>query len=157
MPSAFKPQVGVFWFVAPGTAPSPRLVSLLSPIDVAAAGRDLVATPYGHLAAWQQLQASDESLVPYAYDHFPRGRLEYFGPTRRWIFSLDRQLKRSRFISLLVLAAGLPPGHVTAQVDLAYTSAVAIREPKLTASDADIGIRYFAYLDQNAPLAGASD
>jgi hypothetical protein len=121
-------KISVFWFVETGGYPT-RVVSILWPFKVDNDDWDLKAVPYGHERAWPEVQKLDRTLASYSFDHFPRGRLEFYPPTRRWLLSIDEQLNRSAFIDLLVEEWDLPEGHLTVKVDPSYTSAVSINEP----------------------------
>jgi hypothetical protein len=126
--NVFVPRIGVFWFVATDTSLS-RLVSLTWPFNIDAEGADLRTVPYDHMRAWPEVQRLDQSLVGFEYDHFPRGRLEFFPPGRRWLLGIDAKLDRSSFTINLIVYWRLPPGHLTITVDPAYTSAVSVPDP----------------------------
>lgn len=122
-------KIGLFWFVATGE-PSCRLASLRWPFDIEAYLSGLQSPPYDHKTAWAEVQRLDDSLAAYSFDQFPCGRLEYYPPARRWIFSVDQKLNQTSFISYMVIKWELPPGRVTIKTDPAYASLVSIREPQ---------------------------
>jgi hypothetical protein len=122
------PRIGVFWFVSTDTALS-RLVSLTWPADIDAERAELRAVPYDHMRAWPEVQRLDKTLANYEFDHFPRGRLEFYPPMRRWLLAIDAKLDRSSFAIHLITFWRLPPGHLTVTVDPAYTSAVSVPDP----------------------------
>src|SRR4051794_23490003 len=101
MGSPFNPKTGVFWFVATDPSAPSRMVSVLSPFNIDFAGRDLVASPHDHAVVWPRVQSLDPSLKNHDFEYFPRGRLEFSGPTRRWIVTIDSKLNRVAFIAYL--------------------------------------------------------
>lgn len=141
--SGFSPKVGVFWFVAPNGSAS-RLISVLSPFDINAVGLDFAKAPHDHEASWPEVRDSSPELAGYDFDYFPRGRLDYFAPGRRWIFSVDPKLKRNTFIACLVSNWCLPPGHVTVKGEDAYASRASVGEPYVDAGDMQTLRGYFS-------------
>jgi hypothetical protein len=127
---ASKPwKIGLFWFVATNRH-SCWLASLRSPIDIEGFRSALRCSPYDHKSAWTVVLQLNPSLAAYSFDHFPRGRLEYYPPARRWIFSVDQKLNRRSFVSYMAINWKLPPGHVTVKTELAYASLASVREPR---------------------------
>lgn len=123
----WSPKLAVFWFVSSEENRS-RLVSLRWPFDINNA-RALQCIPYGHEPAWADVQRADTTLSGHPFDFFPRGRLEYFPPTRRWIFSVDPLLEAGCFIKYLVNNWELPMGHVTVEVEPSYCSSMPVQRP----------------------------
>jgi len=121
-------KVGLFWFVATGERSS-RLASLRWPFDVEARVRGLQSPPYNHKSAWSEVKRLDRSLTAYSFDHFPRGRLEYFPPSRRWLLTVDEKLKADVFINNLVLRWELPRGHLTINAGECYCSSASVPDP----------------------------
>jgi hypothetical protein len=121
-------KVGLFWFVATSKLSS-RLASLRWPFDVDAHELGLQSPPYDHQSAWTEVQRLDRTLAGYTFDHFPRGRLEYYPPARRWLVTVDEKLKAYAFVDHVVRHWELPRGHLTVKVDESYSSSVSIPDP----------------------------
>jgi hypothetical protein len=124
----YDPRIGVFWFVSTDHTSS-RLLSLTWPFNLDDENSGLRAAPYDHKTAWPEVQRLDRMLRNYDFDYFPRGRLEFYPPMRRWLLSVDPKLNRSSFVTYIVAKWSLPIGHLTVKVEPAYSSAVSICDP----------------------------
>jgi hypothetical protein len=82
-----------------------------------------------HADAWSEVQRLDASLKHYEFDYFPRGRLDFFRPGRRWLLSLDSKLQQETFVAYIVIQWNIPPGHVTVKVAHNYQSTACIGPP----------------------------
>jgi len=122
-----EPKVALFWFV-PDEAEGSRLVCVRWLLDCDER-LQLQCAPCCHLEAWHHITALDRSLEEYSHEFFPRGRLEFYPPTRRWIFSIDTQLARGDFVEYLTDTWLLPRGHLTVIDDPDYRSAIVMRSP----------------------------
>ena len=118
---SLSPRLAAFC-VCSSTETQSRLVSIRWPVDINA-GREQKFIPLGHDRAWIDAQKLDRTLTSYPFDYFPRGRLEYFPPMRRWSFSVDPLLEASCFMIDLVETWKLPKGHVTVEREMPATGA----------------------------------
>jgi len=88
-----------------------------------------MAVSQTHSEVWPQIQRIDQSLAAYPFDYFPRGRLVFFDPGRRWLLFLDSKLNRGTFVAHLMMKWGFGAGHLTVQSDAAYTSTARVGDP----------------------------
>jgi hypothetical protein len=96
-----QPRLGLFWFIAKDRNAS-RFAALSKPlIEVPEIGDfQMLSESYAH--AWSEVQRIDSSLKQYEFDYFPRGRVDFFRPGRRWILSLDSKLQQGAFVAFIV-------------------------------------------------------
>jgi hypothetical protein len=127
-PKSNKPRVGVFLFIAKNRNPS-RFACFTSKLEIIPEFKGIKAIPQTHAQAWLEIQRIDQSLSSYAYDYFPRGRLEFFVPGRRWLLFLDPELNRGAFVAYLVVKWQLNSGHLTVKTDTAYASKACVGSP----------------------------
>ena len=93
------------------------------------ADRAVVGATDQEAAVTAEIQRIDQSLSSHAYDYFPRGRLEFFVPGRRWLLFLDPKLNRGAFVAYLVVKWQLNSGHLTVKTDTAYASKTCVGSP----------------------------
>jgi hypothetical protein len=120
--------VGVFWFIAKDRKRS-RLACFTRKIENISEFNGLKAIPQTHAEAWLEVQRIDQSLASYAYDYFPRGRLDFFVPGRRWLLFIDPKLNRGAFVAHLVVHWWLNAGHLTVYNEFSYTSEACVGAP----------------------------
>lgn len=113
------PRLGLFWSLSPTGAPF-RLATFLRPFDAVTEVNGLKSVVERHEDIWPQVQRLDPSLAPYAFDHFPRGRLDYFSPGRRWLLRVDPALKGASFVGHLAHRWKLDAGHLTVESNRPY-------------------------------------
>jgi hypothetical protein len=123
-----QPRLGLFWFIAKGRNASrfaafSQLLNNVPEID------DFRKINENHFDAWSVVQRLDSSLSPYEFDYFPRGRVDFFRPGRRWLLSLDPKLRRGAFVAYIVLQWGIPPRHLTVNIDRDYQSRAHVGPP----------------------------
>ena len=124
-----EPRIGLFWFVGDSNAPS-RLVTVSSPRETLA-GYPLLTIGQTHEDAWPEIQRLDRTLAGYTFDHFPRGRLDFYEPGRRWLFFIDDALRNKKFVARVMSCWNIiEDGHITVQVEPDYRSAAQIRLPE---------------------------
>ena len=139
--------VGVFWLVDAGDGQG-RLVSHRTEIDPETC-QPAEAFLFDHQAVWAQVQAEEASLRSFAFDHFPRGAVDFQRLGRRWLLALDAKLSNSRFIAHLVVQWHLPAGHVSVRAGAYASVADAAGIP--VSSDPSYEIKaasYFGYVDR---------
>jgi hypothetical protein len=115
------PRLGLFWFIAKDRNMS-RFAAFSRPLAEVAENKNFQRLAEEHPEAWVEVQRLDPSLKQYAFDYFPRGRVDFFRPARRWLLSLDPKLQREEFVAHLLLQWGIPHGHSTVKVDRNYQS-----------------------------------
>ena len=120
------PAVGIFWQV------SGVLVIDRSTLDEAEPYADCLTHAAGHYERWQEWQALGvarltalgfpERIAWTEYDQWPRGRIVYQTPTRRFMLYADRRLQQPTIIDALKTAFGLNDAKVkvTVRSDLHY-------------------------------------
>ena len=118
------PAVGIFWRV------SDVLVIDRSPLDEAEPYGDCMTHPVGHYERWQEWQALGAaqlvalgfpaSILSSEYDEWPRGRIVYEAPSRKYVLYADRRLHKSGIIEALKTAFGLDQAMVTVRTDAHY-------------------------------------
>lgn len=119
-----QPAVGIFWRVA-GV-----LVVDRSTLDNAEPYGDCMTHAAGHYDRWQEWQAlggAGRALAGYPdriasteYDEWPRGRIVYETPARRFILYADRRLQQPAIIDALKTAFGLHQAEVIVRGDSHY-------------------------------------
>ena len=118
------PAVGIFWRV------SAVLVIDRSTLDEAERYGDCITHAAGHYERWQEWQALGiagltsngypGSILSSEYDQWPRGRIVYETPTRRFVLFADRRLQKPGIIDALRAAFGLNQAGVIVRSDAHY-------------------------------------
>lgn len=109
-PPAQEPRVGVFWFVPDGN--TSVLISGSVPLSRAEPYGDCLTYPRGHYELWEEwrrMLASDlignglpVSIIGHEYEEFPRGRVVYQRPAKRFVIYADRKLFDAAIIARIV-------------------------------------------------------
>jgi hypothetical protein len=123
-----QPRLGLFWFIAKNRNAS-RFAAVSRPLVEVPEIGDFQKLNESHTDTWSEVQRLDSSLKQYEFDFFPRGRVDFFRPGRRWILSLDSKLQRGAFVAHIVLQWGIPPGHLTVKVARDYQSIASVGPP----------------------------
>jgi hypothetical protein len=118
------PTVGIFWRV------NGVLVIDRSTLDAAEPYGDCITHAAGHYERWQEWQALGiaglvatgypNSILSSEYDQWPRGRIVYETPTRRFVLYADRRLQKPDIINALKAAFGLKQARVIVRSDAHY-------------------------------------
>jgi hypothetical protein len=118
------PAVGIFWRV------DAALVVDRSTLDDAEPYGDCLGHAAGHYerwVEWQALGATRLAAIGYPaqiasteYDQWPRGRIVYETPKRRFVFYADRRLQTPDIIDALKVAFGLNQAEVIVRSDAHY-------------------------------------
>ena len=119
-----QPAVGIFWRV------NGVLVIDRSTLDEAERYGDCITHAAGHYDRWQEWQALGMSrlaavgypdhILSTEYDHWPRGRIVYETPTRRFVLYADQRLQKPDVIDALKTAFGLNDAEVIVRSDSHY-------------------------------------
>jgi hypothetical protein len=126
--ACYRPRLGLFWFIAKDRNQS-RFAAFSRPLDAVPEFDDFQRLNDSFVNAWSEVQRLDSSLKQYEFDYFPRGRVDFFRPGRRWLLSLDSKLQRGAFVAHIVLQWGIPPGHLTVKIAREYQSTACIGPP----------------------------
>ena len=116
------PKLGLFWFIGTSKRQPSRLVSFLQDFEEVPEVDRVRAVRRDPAEAWREIQRLDPQLAPYAFDYFPRGRVEFFAPGRRWMLYVDAKLNRGAFIAYLVDTWRLDRGHLTVKLDRCHST-----------------------------------
>jgi hypothetical protein len=118
------PQVGIFWRV------DSVLVIDRSTVNEAERYGDCITHAAGHYERWEEwktlgmawLGASGypNCIASTEYDEWPRGRIVYETPTRRFVLYADRRLQTPEVIDALKTAFGLNDSEVVIKSDPHY-------------------------------------
>jgi len=118
------PAVGIFWRV------NAVLVIDRSILDEAERYGDCITHAAGHYERWQEWQALGivrlkstgypDLIWSSEYDQWPRGRIVYEMPTRRFVLYADRRLQKPGVIDALKTAFGLNEAEVIVTSDSHY-------------------------------------
>jgi hypothetical protein len=118
------PAVGIFWRV------NGVLVIDRSTLDAAERYGDCITHAAGHYERWQEWQASGiawlgatgypDLILSSEYDQWPRGRIVYEMPTRRFVLYADRRLQKPNIIEALKAAFGLNDAEIVVRSDAHY-------------------------------------
>ena len=121
-------QVGIFWAVPDGD--SLQLVTEATELRQAEWYGDFLIHPNGHYetwAAWRALSpwALKQRGFPIAiawreYEHFPRGRVVFHVPERRFTVYADRHLHEPTMWERIVAVFALPAGRTRLLTDPHY-------------------------------------
>ena len=115
-------------------APSWRVANVLvvdgSTLGEAETYGDCITHAAGHYECWQEWQALGARrlasmgypvcIVSTEYDEWPRGRIVYETPARRFVIYADRRLQGSDTIDAIKVAFGLGDATVIVKSDLHY-------------------------------------
>jgi hypothetical protein len=124
-----EPRLGLFWFIAKNRNPS-RFASLSQPFREVSEIGGFKTLDEGHVDVWPTLQRVDQTLLPYEYEYFPRGRVNWRKEDDRWLIVLDPKLNRSPFITYIVIAWKIPPNRLLVLSDSHYRSVACIGPPQ---------------------------
>jgi hypothetical protein len=124
------PHVGIFWRVQTLAAAPPLLVDSV-PVEQAETHGDFLIHG-GHFEFWvatARLSAPElrkRNLPDVAkwseYEEWPRGRVVFRVPTRRFILYADRKLQTTAMVKEIVKRFGLPADRVEVRGDEHYVS-----------------------------------
>ena len=119
-----EPAVGIFWRV------NGVLVIDRSILDKAEPYGECITHPAGHYERWQAWQALGgagraaagypDRIASTEYDQWPRGRIIYETPTRRFVLYADRRLQQPDIIDALKTVFGLNGTEVIVRSDSHY-------------------------------------
>lgn len=119
-----RPSVGIFWRV------EDVLVIDRSTLDNAEPYGDCITHASGHYERWeewsvlsraQRASAGFPDRIAYSeYDQWPRGRIVYEKPKRRFVLYADRRLQQPAIIEALRSAFGLEDAEVIVKSDAHY-------------------------------------
>jgi len=119
-----RPAVGIFWRV------DSVLVIDRSTLESAEAYGECLTHAAGHYECWQQWQALGvarraaagfpDRIAATEYDEWPRGRIVYETPLRRFVIYADRRLQQPAIIDALTGAFGLDRAEVIVRSDSHY-------------------------------------
>ncbi len=111
-------RVGIFWTMPRnGTR---QLVTRMTGLPEAEPYGDFLTHPEGHAEVWEAWQALGPArlarlglpatIATHEYEEFPRGRVVFHRPERRFIVYADRQLHGPAMTARIRAAFGLPEG-----------------------------------------------
>jgi hypothetical protein len=119
-----QPAVGIFWRV------EDVLVIDRSTLDDAEPYGDCITHAGGHYERWEEWSALSRAQrasagypdrIAYSeYDQWPRGRIVYETPARRFVLYADRRLQQPAIIAALKAAFGLEDAEVIVKSDSHY-------------------------------------
>ena len=119
-----RPAVGIFWNI------SGVLVVDRSTLDEAEPYGDCITHAAGHYDRWQEWQMLSKAqrtragypalIASTEYDEWPRGRIVYEVPARRFIIYADRRLQQPDVITALKAIFGLGQSNVIIRSDSHY-------------------------------------
>jgi hypothetical protein len=124
------PNVGIFWRIQTSTTTPVLLVDFV-PVESGEPYGDFL-THGGHYEFWSKTaKLSVPELrkrgIPKAvkwseYEEWPRGRVVFHVPTKRFILYADRKLQAARTVALVLERFGLPKNRVDVRSDAHYVS-----------------------------------
>jgi hypothetical protein len=119
-----SPAVGIFWRV------SQSLVVDRSTLEEAESYGECITHAAGHYERWQEWQSLGATrlaalgfpavIASSEYDQWPRGRVIYETPTRRFVLYADRRLQKTGIIDALKTTFGLSETEVLVRNDAHY-------------------------------------
>jgi hypothetical protein len=115
-----RPSVGIFWRV------NGVLVIDRSTLDEAEPYGECITHAAGHYECWQEWQelggarlaakGYPDRIASTEYDQWPRGRIVYETPTRRFVIYADRRLQKPDIIDALKTAFGLTESELIVRI-----------------------------------------
>ena len=118
------PAVGIFWRV------DGVLVIDRSTLDNAEPYGDCITHAAGHYERWEEWRALTgarrasagfpDCIASTEYDQWPRGRIVFETPLRRFVLYADRRLQQPAIIEALKIAFGLSGAEVIVRSDSHY-------------------------------------
>lgn len=129
IPPPNEPRLGLFWFIARDRNPS-RFASCSRPFSKVSEVAGFKTLAEGHVDIWPTLQRLDPTLVPYEYEYFPRGRVNWRREDDRWILVLDPKLNRAPFIVHIVTTWKVPRDRLLVLTDAHYRSIARVGSPQ---------------------------
>jgi hypothetical protein len=129
LPPSDEPRLGLFWFIAQDGNPS-RFASLSRPLSEVSEVAGFKTLDEGHVDVWPTLQRLDQTLLPFEYEHFPRGRVNWRKEDDRWLLLLDPKLNRAPFIVHIVIAWKIPRNRLLVLTDAHYRSTARVGPPQ---------------------------
>lgn len=119
-----QPAVGIFWQV------DGVIVIDRSTLENAEAYGECLTHAAGHYEHWQEWQALGAArraaagypnpIASTEYDEWPRGRIVYEAPSRRFVIYADRRLQQPAIIDAVTAAFGLSAAEVIVRSDSHY-------------------------------------
>jgi hypothetical protein len=121
---SIPPSLGIFWRVA-GV-----LVIDRSTLDEGEPYGDCITHPAGHYERWENWRALGaqrlralgfpDRIASTEYDEWPRGRIVYEMPSKRFVLYTDRRLQKPEVIDALKRAFGLHHAELKVMSDSHY-------------------------------------
>jgi hypothetical protein len=118
------PSVGIFWLV------DAVLVVDRTPVEEAEPYGDCVTHAGGHFERWESWQTMGgtklaklgfpTAVASTEYDEWPRGRVVYETPTRRFVLYSDKRLQKTAIVDALKDAFGLIGSETVIKSDSHY-------------------------------------
>jgi len=118
------PRVGIFWRVGGVLVVDHSTLAEAEPYG------DCLTHPAGHYERWEQWRKLGASrlaalglprrIASTEYDEWPRGRIVYEKPTRRFVIYADRRLQAPDVIAAVKTAFGLDRLDAVVRSDLHY-------------------------------------
>jgi hypothetical protein len=115
---AFSPRIGLFWFV-----PSPRGAMLLGvshPFERVDTLGGFKTAKEAHVDVWENLKRGHPSIRDYAYEHFPRGRVNWSQDDDTFLLLADKQVFERGLERGLITRWHLPADKVKTMLDPHY-------------------------------------
>jgi hypothetical protein len=123
-----EPRLGLFWFIAEHRRPS-RFASISRPLSTISEVAGFKTLDEGHVDVWPTVQRLDQTVLPYEYEYFPRGRVNWRKEDDKWILVLDPKFKRAPFITHVVVAWKIPRERLLVLTDAHYRSMARVGPP----------------------------
>jgi hypothetical protein len=121
-------RLGIFWFWGEGRKQS-RFIGISRPWSHVPTVEDKRCLELSHEQGWTHVRTLSRRLEAFQCDHFPRGRLEWHGPTGQWRLFVDQKLLRGAYITEVMLTWHPPKGHLVVRADPQYRSQANIGLP----------------------------
>lgn len=123
-------STGIFWLVAPANGKA-RLLTAGCALDAAELYGAFLTFADGHYAIWEGWRRADGGadadlrgiLNLFEYEDWPRGRIVFNRPKKRFILYADRKLLRPETIAAIERLFALPPDRTDVETDFHYQSA----------------------------------
>ena len=127
-----QPSVGLVWAVRDGAEPW-RLVVSRTPLDRAEPYGEALTHSLGHCETWDAWRRLGPAALArrglpllvawHEYEHFPRGRVVFHVPARRFTFYADHTLRAPALLPRVLRAFTLDPARCTVRADPHYRTA----------------------------------